>query len=250
MLARCDAVLSGYQGAADVGAVVLDAVALVKTRNPAAIYCCDPVMGDVGRGFFVRSGIPELMRDRVVPAAQIITPNQFELEFLTGLTHRDAGRGAGGRRRRPAPRARDRPGHQRACTTDAAPDTIDMVAVSGARRLVGDHAAAAADLHRGRRPDRRDVPGPVCAGRDVADAVAPDRRVVYGVLDATVGHGSRSCSWSPRRTSSSTASRRFEAIRLRLTLRRSLRSVAGASLARRSTPRRRRSRSRSTNPAD
>ncbi|WP_152363980.1 pyridoxal kinase PdxY [Microlunatus speluncae] len=84
VLSRCDAVLSGYQGAAEVGAVILDAVALVKQRNPDAIYCCDPVMGDVGRGFYVREGIPEFMRDRVVPAAQLITPNQFELEYLTG----------------------------------------------------------------------------------------------------------------------------------------------------------------------
>ncbi len=84
VLGRCDAALSGYQGAADVGSVILDAVALVKSRNPAAIYCCDPVLGDVGRGFFVRPGIPELMRDRVVPAAQVVTPNQFELEFLSG----------------------------------------------------------------------------------------------------------------------------------------------------------------------
>lgn len=84
VLSRCDAVLSGYQGASEVGAVILDAVALVKQRNPAAIYCCDPVMGDVGRGFYVREGIPEFMRDRVVPAAQLITPNQFELEYLTG----------------------------------------------------------------------------------------------------------------------------------------------------------------------
>jgi pyridoxine kinase len=43
-------------------------------------------MGDVGRGFFVRPGIPELMRDRLVPYADIITPNQFELEYLTGHT--------------------------------------------------------------------------------------------------------------------------------------------------------------------
>ena len=84
VLGRCDAVLSGYQGAEDVGLAILDAVALVKSRNPDAVYCCDPVMGDVGRGFFVRPGIPELMRDTVVPAAQIVTPNQFELEFLTG----------------------------------------------------------------------------------------------------------------------------------------------------------------------
>jgi pyridoxine kinase len=79
-----DAVLSGYQGAEAVGEVVLDAVARVKAANPAAIYCCDPVMGDVGRGFFVREGIPEYLRDHVVPQADIVTPNQFELEFLVG----------------------------------------------------------------------------------------------------------------------------------------------------------------------
>ena len=79
-----DAVLSGYQGAEAVGDVILDAVARVKAVNPKAIYCCDPVMGDVGRGFFVREGIPEYMRDEVVPKADIVTPNQFELEFLVG----------------------------------------------------------------------------------------------------------------------------------------------------------------------
>lgn len=83
-LDRCDAVLSGYQGAEDVGSVILDAVRNVKGRNPDAIYFCDPVMGDVGRGFFVRPGIPEFMRDQVVPAADVITPNQFELAFLAG----------------------------------------------------------------------------------------------------------------------------------------------------------------------
>jgi len=84
VLGRVDAVLSGYQGAEDVGAAVLRTVELVQERNPDAIYCCDPVMGDVGRGFYVRPGIPEFMRDRVVPAARIVTPNHFELDFLTG----------------------------------------------------------------------------------------------------------------------------------------------------------------------
>jgi pyridoxine kinase len=81
-----DAVLSGYQGDPAVGAVILDAVAQVKAANPDAVYCCDPVMGDVGRGFFVRPGIPEFMRDQVVPAADVITPNHFELDFLAGRT--------------------------------------------------------------------------------------------------------------------------------------------------------------------
>ncbi len=84
VLHRVDAVLSGYQGAEEVGAEVLRTVELVRQRNPAAIYCCDPVIGDVGRGIFVRPGIPEFMRDQVVPAAQIVTPNHFELDFLTG----------------------------------------------------------------------------------------------------------------------------------------------------------------------
>jgi pyridoxine kinase len=87
-LASVDAVLSGYQGDPAVGQVILDAVARVKSLNPDAVYCCDPVMGDVGRGMFVREGIPEFMRDSVVPAADIITPNHFELDFLAGTTTR------------------------------------------------------------------------------------------------------------------------------------------------------------------
>jgi pyridoxine kinase len=79
-------VLSGYQGDPAVGAVVLEAVELVKAANPDAVYCCDPVMGDVGRGMFVRPGIPEFMRDTVVPQADILTPNHFELDFLAGTT--------------------------------------------------------------------------------------------------------------------------------------------------------------------
>jgi pyridoxine kinase len=82
VLHECDGVLSGYMGDASLGAVILDAFERVKKANPAAIYCCDPVMGDVGRGFFVLPGIPEFMRDRAVPNATIITPNQFELEYL------------------------------------------------------------------------------------------------------------------------------------------------------------------------
>jgi pyridoxine kinase len=86
VLGEADAVLSGYQGDPAVGAVILDAVARVKGLNPDAVYCCDPVMGDVGRGMFVRPGIPEFMRDTVVPQADILTPNHFELDFLADRT--------------------------------------------------------------------------------------------------------------------------------------------------------------------
>jgi len=86
VLGTCDGVLSGYMGSADTGAAILDAVAQVKAANPKARYCCDPVIGDVGRGIFVRPGIPELMREQAVPAADVITPNQFELDLLAGRT--------------------------------------------------------------------------------------------------------------------------------------------------------------------
>ncbi|GAA2183907.1 pyridoxal kinase PdxY [Brooklawnia cerclae] len=83
VLSQIDAVLSGYQGAPDMGRVILDAVDLTRSRNPSAIYCCDPVMGDVDRGFYAVPGIPEFMREHVVPKATIMTPNLFELEYLT-----------------------------------------------------------------------------------------------------------------------------------------------------------------------
>jgi pyridoxine kinase len=86
VLPRCDGVLSGYMGSADIGTAILSAVARVRGANPEALYCCDPVIGDVGRGVFVRPGIPEFMRDHAVPAADIVTPNQFELDYLSGLT--------------------------------------------------------------------------------------------------------------------------------------------------------------------
>ncbi len=86
VLAEVDAVLSGYQGAPDMGRAILEAVALTRERNPQAIYCCDPVMGDVDRGFYAAPGIPEFMRDQVVSQATIMTPNLFELEYLTERT--------------------------------------------------------------------------------------------------------------------------------------------------------------------
>jgi pyridoxine kinase len=85
---ECDGVLSGYMGSAEIGEAILDAAGAVRQANPAARYCCDPVIGDVGRGIFVRPGIPEFMRDRAVPAADVITPNQFELDFLANRSTR------------------------------------------------------------------------------------------------------------------------------------------------------------------
>jgi pyridoxine kinase len=85
VLHNCEAVLSGYLGDASTGSVIYNAVKKVRSKNPDALYCCDPVMGDVGRGFYVKPDIPEIFKNTLVPLADIIFPNQFELEALTGL---------------------------------------------------------------------------------------------------------------------------------------------------------------------
>jgi pyridoxine kinase len=84
VLPQIDAVLSGYLGDATTGPVLLDIVEQVRAANPRALFCCDPVIGDVDTGSYVTAGIAEFFRDRALALADIITPNRFELEYLTG----------------------------------------------------------------------------------------------------------------------------------------------------------------------
>jgi pyridoxine kinase len=86
VLSSCDAVLSGYLGGPGICEVVVDAVERVKKANPEATYTCDPVMGNATSGCFVDPAIPPIIREQVVPHADVITPNQFELGFLTDTT--------------------------------------------------------------------------------------------------------------------------------------------------------------------
>ncbi|MCD6641166.1 MAG: pyridoxal kinase PdxY [Nocardioides sp.] len=83
VLPTCNAVLSGYQGSPEIADVVIDAVAKVKAANPDATYTCDPVMGNATSGCFVNPAIPPKYRETVIPVADILTPNQFELGFIT-----------------------------------------------------------------------------------------------------------------------------------------------------------------------
>ncbi len=82
VLGEVDAVLSGYLGEAGTGEAVLDAVARVRALRPDALYCCDPVMGDRAGGLYVRPEVAALLQRHAVVAADILTPNLFELELL------------------------------------------------------------------------------------------------------------------------------------------------------------------------
>lgn len=82
VLDTCKAVLSGYLGDAQIGEVILQSVRKIRKQYPEMIFLCDPVMGDVGRGIFVRPGIPEFLIEQALREATIITPNHFEYELI------------------------------------------------------------------------------------------------------------------------------------------------------------------------
>jgi pyridoxine kinase len=214
VLGEVDAVLSGYQGGEDIGEMILDAVALVKRRNPAAIYCCDPVLGDTDGGLYVRPGIPELMRQQVVPAAQIITPNQFELESLTGLpvstmaellNAADAARSLGPDAILVTSVVRE----------DGPPGEIDMVAVSRDGAWL---------VTTPRLPQTFTGSGDVTAATflaslldtwDVPHALAHTAAVIYGLLEVTIASGRAELALIAAQEELVHPSHAFEPIRLR-----------------------------------
>lgn len=189
-LERVDLVLSGYQGGADIADVILDAVARVKSANPAAAYACDPVMGNATSGCFVQPEIPVLLRERVVPAADLITPNQFELGYLTGtepqsleeiLASVDLARAMG-----PSTVLVTSVEH-----ADRAPDTLGMLAVT---------AEGAWLVETPRLPLKANGSGDVTAALfsaqlttsgDPGDALARTVSSVFDLLQATLDSGER-----------------------------------------------------------
>ena len=189
-LRLCDGVLSGYMGSADIGEAILDTVLKVRRANPATRYCCDPVIGDVGRGVFVRPGIPEFMRERALPAADVITPNQFELELLAG---RDTKTMADAIAAINALHARG-PGAILVTslqTNDTPADAIDLVASDGTHRFLvrtpklpisvngaGDAIAALFFAH-------------YLQSQSVAEALSRAASSVFGILERTAEKGSR-----------------------------------------------------------
>jgi pyridoxine kinase len=85
VFAGCDAVLSGYMGDAGTGEAILEAVDVVRKAHPTALYCCDPVMGDFPGGLYVKPDLAIFMREQAVPRANIVIPNHFEAELLSGM---------------------------------------------------------------------------------------------------------------------------------------------------------------------
>jgi pyridoxine kinase len=186
VLPRCDAVLSGYLGEAETGPVLLDIVARVKKANPSALFCCDPVMGDIGLGYYVRAGIPEFYRDRALALADVVTPNRFELEWLTGAPVRSLAEAAFAVE---ALRLRG-PGIVLATSLEPAADRIAAVAA-------GPDGVWAVETPR--LPIEATGCGDAVAalflgwllkGKSVPDALVATIAAIYGVIEATMRSGS------------------------------------------------------------
>ena len=223
LLPRCDALLTGYVGDAALADVVLDTARRVRAANPRAIWCCDPVLGDIDTGIYVKPGIDTFFRERAIPAADLVTPNHFELEHLTGAkvsTMAEALAAA----RRLLGGASQRPrlvlitSLRRA---DAPADQIEMVAVSrdAAWRIVtpligfeiapngtGDAVAALFSAHW--------LDGGGLAGGDVADALGQAASSIFAVLQATHELGERELQLVAAQDRLVSPPRRFMAERL------------------------------------
>jgi pyridoxine kinase len=214
VLGDCDAVLSGYLGDASLGEVVVGAVGRVKGLNPKAVYCCDPVMGDAGRGFFVRPGIPRFIKEVAVPAADVITPNQFELEFLTSIEvrHLDDALGAADEARRLGP--------ETVLTTslrrkDADADTIEMLAVSGEGAWLVQTPMLALEVNGAGDATAALFLAHLLRGTALAQALSMTASAVYAVLEETHSTGSREIRLVSAQESIVEPPRKFEAIRIR-----------------------------------
>ena len=95
--ARCDAVLAGDLGTAANGRVLLEAVKRIKQASPNCLFALDPVMGERAKGVYVAPDLPDFYRREALPLADMIFPNEFELELLAGrpiADRRDAIRAA------------------------------------------------------------------------------------------------------------------------------------------------------------
>ncbi len=192
VLGQCAAVLSGYLGDAAVAGAVLHAVTRVRAANPAALFCCDPVIGDSEPGVYVQPAIPGLLRERCLPAADIATPNQFELQHLTGqsiTTLASAQAAAAWLRATMQPGACVLVTSLRVAGTPA--DALDLLVqdATGSWRLrtpllrsiangAGDTIAALFLLHRLR-------------GAGAAGALAAAASATFGLLKRTAASGSR-----------------------------------------------------------
>lgn len=209
-----DAVLSGYQGGDDIGDAILEAVERVKRHSPDAVYACDPVLGNAESGCHVATEVQDLIRDRVVPRADLITPNQFELGFITGTSPDTLESTLAS-----VDRARELGPSTVLVTSVRRPDapagTIEMLAVTGEGAWI---------VRTPRLPLKRNGSGDVTAALftahfrrtgSAADALGRTAASVFALLEKTLAAGSPELLLVESQEAYASPSMRFEVERVR-----------------------------------
>ena len=214
VLGQVDAILTGYQGSQEIGQAILDSVELVKKQNPAALFCADPVLGDFDCGFFADPGVQAFTRDHVAPIADVLAPNLFELQYLTGRTTRTLADVLAA-----ADQLRERGPSVVLITSvtadDLAPGVIWMIAVTEEKAVLvqtplieqdfvgcGDLTSSMFLTHWMRT-------------HDLAEALSMTASVVYSVLDATARSGQQELQLVASQEEIVAPSHRFETSVLR-----------------------------------
>lgn len=210
VLPSIDAVLSGYIGTTETGAVLLDIVGRVKAANPHALFCCDPVIGDTDTGSYVRQGVAEFFRDAALATADIVTPNRFELEYLTGRAVgelREAAEAAAALRAR---------GPETVLLTSLSlvPNHLTMLASGGAGAWAVETPRLPVELNGCGDVTAALFLGHLLQGASLADALSRTAASMFAVIETTVRLGRYELALVAAREELARPSRVFKARRL------------------------------------
>jgi pyridoxine kinase len=210
VLPSIDAVLSGYIGTAETGAVLLDIVHRVREANPRALFCCDPVIGDTDTGSYVRDGVAEFFRDAALALADIVTPNRFELEYLTGRAIGNLGEAKDAAA---ALRARG-PETVLITSLDASPDRLTMLASGPDGAWAVETPRLPIELNGCGDVTAALFLGRLITGESLADALAATAASMFAVIETTVQLGRYELALVAAREELANPSRAFAARRV------------------------------------
>lgn len=84
IIKKITTIITGFIGSAEQVKIIADFVERTKKLKPEIRYLCDPVMGDTDKGQYVDPNVPNALIKQLVPLADLLTPNQYEMETIIG----------------------------------------------------------------------------------------------------------------------------------------------------------------------
>ena len=210
VLPHVNAVLSGYLGDMATGPVLLGIVDRVRAENPKALFCCDPVIGDIDTGSYVTAGIAEFFRDQALARADIVTPNRFELEYLTGASIADVSgaREAAARLRALGPRI------VLVTSLDIDPDRITMLAAGPDGSWLVETPRLPAMLNGCGDVTAALFLARLLRGENLPEALAKTAAAIFGVIETTLRLGRYELALVAAQDELASPSRSFVPVRL------------------------------------